>query len=255
VFQPKTKTTPKESLKAIFNQLLSFNERLELAHGSSGEAEELGQYIGELGRVIDELAKRPIDSVISKTPRLLKSLAASCGKQVRLKTVGTDACLEKSMLGAVGDILNPLIRNALRHGIEEPFVRIARDKDIEGVITVRAEAKADHLVLKVEDDGAGVDLDSVRAVAIEAGLLSVETAVQSRPGQLLDLLTRPGFSTIARTDRLSGRGVGLDIVRTQVEALGGDLRMTSLYGQGAAFVVTLPWPRASRGPKMSAVGS
>jgi two-component system chemotaxis sensor kinase CheA len=158
-----------------------------------------------------------------------------------LKTVGTDIPLDKPMLTAVSDILTPLIRNALRHGIEEPLVRIARDKNVEGVITVRAEAKAEHLVLKVEDDGAGVDLDAVRAVGIEAGLLSVEDAVSRRPGQLLDLLTRPGFTTVSRTDRLSGRGVGLDIVRSQIEAVGGTLQMTSLYGQGAAFIATLPW--------------
>jgi two-component system chemotaxis sensor kinase CheA len=232
---------PSADLTSVYNQLVNLKERLESNGESDPNNQTLSACIADLGGVIDELSKRPIDSVISKTPRLLQGLAKSCGKAVQLKTVGTDIPLDKPMLTAVSDILTPLIRNALRHGIEEPLVRIARDKNVEGVITVRAEAKAEHLVLKVEDDGAGVDLDAVRAVGIEAGLLSVEDAVSRRPGQLLDLLTRPGFTTVSRTDRLSGRGVGLDIVRSQIEAVGGTLQMTSLYGQGAAFIATLPW--------------
>jgi len=184
------------------------------------------------------LAMVPVRRTFATLPRIVRDVARTGGRLVRLETAGEDVEIDKQVLDGVADALKHLAVNAVDHGCELPAARLAAGKPAEAVVRVTARSVAGTVVLEVADDGIGVDEDRVRAKAVELGLLPADTALSGPP--LLELLFAPAFSTAAAVTPTSGRGVGLDVVRDAVEALGGSIEVRSTPGRGTAFVLTLP---------------
>lgn len=184
------------------------------------------------------LAMVPVRRVVAAFPRLVRDVASSTGKDVRLSLLGEDVELDKKVLDGVADALKHLVINAVDHGCETPDERSALGKSPRATVTVSAKAAGGTVVLEVSDDGRGIDEDKVRAAAIERGLLTVGSTLAGP--QLFQLLFLASFSTAATVTSTSGRGVGLDVVKTAVDDLGGTIDVFSELGAGTRFVLTLP---------------
>jgi two-component system chemotaxis sensor kinase CheA len=183
---------------------------------------------------------QPVSNIFSKMPRIVRDLSQSLGRRVRLQVEGQETELDKSLLEAIKDPLTHAVRNSLDHGIELPEVRVAAGKDPEGTLKLRASHEGSHVVIEVSDDGAGVAVDKVRQKAIERGLISAERASQLPERELLQLIFLPGFSTAAAVTNVSGRGVGMDVVRTNVEKIGGKVEVDSRAGKGTTLRMRIP---------------
>jgi two-component system chemotaxis sensor kinase CheA/two-component system sensor histidine kinase and response regulator WspE len=180
----------------------------------------------------------PVDPLLSDLVRHAREIALSLGKRVRVTARSGGAALERALLDELWDPLLHVVRNAVDHGIEAPHER--GGKDVEATITISAESAGPSVVLTVEDDGRGIDPDRVRQAAVEKGMLGAEAAAALSEREAIELLFVHGFSTRAEVSELSGRGVGLDVVRRRVEALGGSVEVTSRRGQGTRFSLTIP---------------
>lgn len=181
---------------------------------------------------------QPISSVFGRVPRLLRELAGSTGKHVRLAVSGESTELDKTVIERLSEPMTHLIRNAVDHGIEPPEERRAAGKDPEGTLTLSAEQKSGRIVIRISDDGRGIDRDRVLAKAIKNGLVSPDAELSD--DEINMLVFAPGFSTAAAVSNISGRGVGMDVVRQNVKELGGRITIESSPGQGATFTLALP---------------
>ncbi|WP_068089677.1 chemotaxis protein CheA [Novosphingobium rosa] len=181
---------------------------------------------------------QPIGSVFSRVPRILRELAASTGKHVTLKTSGEATELDKTVIERLGEPLTHLIRNAVDHGIEKPDERLARGKSADGTLTLSAEHRSGHILIRIADDGAGIDHTRVLAKAVEKGIVAADAALTKE--EIESLIFAPGFSTAASITNVSGRGVGMDVVRQNVKELGGRITIDSTLGKGTTFTLTLP---------------
>jgi len=179
----------------------------------------------------------PMDFVFSRFPRVVRDLAAKLGKQVRLSTVGEHTELDKSVIERIADPLNHLVRNALDHGLESIEERTASGKDVCGSIRLSAAHQGGNILIEVSDDGRGLDRERILAKARERGLLVADTATDAEVWQLI---FAPGFSTAASVTDVSGRGVGMDVVKKNIQALGGQVDITSRTGQGMTVSIRLP---------------
>ena len=176
----------------------------------------------------------------SKFPRIIRDLSQMLHRKVRLVMEGQETELDKSLLEAIKDPLTHAVRNSLDHGIEMPDVRIAAGKDPEGTLKLRAYQESSHVIIEVSDDGAGIGVERVRNKAIEKGLISAERAAQLSERELLQLIFLPGFSTAEAVTNVSGRGVGMDVVRTNVEKIGGKVEIESRPGKGTTLRLRIP---------------
>ena len=183
---------------------------------------------------------QPVSNIFSKMPRIVRDLSQSLGRHVRLQVEGQDTELDKSLLEAIKDPLTHAVRNSLDHGIEPPDVRMAAGKDPEGTLKLRASHEGSHVIIEVSDDGAGIAVEKVRQKAIERGLISPERAAQQGERELLQLIFLPGFSTAVAVTNVSGRGVGMDVVRTNVEKIGGKVEIDSRAGKGTTLRLRIP---------------
>ena len=220
------------------NRLLSVSD--ELASATRDLRELVDGAHGRLAQVRDGamgLAMVPVRRVVAGLPRVVRDIAAETGKDVRLVLVGEDVELDKKVLDGVSDALKHLVANAVDHGCELPEQRVAAGKPAEATVTVTARAAGGTVVIEVADDGAGIDEDALRRQALALGIINDPTL--SGPA-LWQVLFVPAFSTAAEVTETSGRGVGLDVVRTAVEALGGAVDLRSTPGEGTTFVLTLP---------------
>lgn len=181
---------------------------------------------------------QPIGSVFSRVPRILRELASSTGKHVRLEVSGESTELDKTVIERLGEPLTHLIRNAVDHGIEPADERIAAGKPAEGTLTLSAEHRSGRILIRIGDDGKGIDRDRVLAKAIEKGLVAPEAILTKEEIDLL--IFAPGFSTAQQVTNVSGRGVGMDVVRQNVKDLGGRITIESEPGSGTVFTLTLP---------------
>jgi two-component system chemotaxis sensor kinase CheA len=181
---------------------------------------------------------QPIGSVFSRVPRILRELASSTGKHVRLEVSGESTELDKTVIERLGEPLTHLIRNAVDHGIEPADERIAAGKPAEGTLTLSAEHRSGRILIRIGDDGKGIDRDRVFAKAVEKGLITPDTVMTKEEIDLL--IFAPGFSTAAQITNVSGRGVGMDVVRQNVKDLGGRITIESEPGSGTTFTLTLP---------------
>jgi two-component system chemotaxis sensor kinase CheA len=200
----------------------------------------LDMVTADLRESVMKARMQPVSNVFSKMPRLVRDLTHALGRRARLQMEGQETELDKSLLEAIKDPLTHAVRNALDHGIEPPAKREAAGKDPEGTLTLRAAQEGSHVVIEVSDDGAGIAVDKIRNKAIERGLLSAERAAQLGERDLLQLVFLPGFSTAAAVTNVSGRGVGMDVVRTNVEKIGGKVEIDSRLGKGATLRMRIP---------------
>jgi two-component system, chemotaxis family, sensor kinase CheA len=194
----------------------------------------------ELRTQVLKTRMQPVDAVWSKMPRVVRQLARTCGRQVRLEMEGHEAEVDRSVLDAVKDPLMHLVRNAVDHGIEPPDDRVKAGKPTEGVLLLRAYCDARHLHLEVSEDGAGIDPERIAAVALERGLVSRAQLARMTGREILDLIFLPGFSTAPAVTNVSGRGVGMDVVKTRIEAIGGSVDVASTVGEGSTIRLTAP---------------
>ncbi|MFO6445506.1 chemotaxis protein CheA [Erythrobacter sp. NE805] len=181
---------------------------------------------------------QPISSVFGRVPRLLRELGASTGKHVKLEVAGETTELDKTVIERLSEPMTHLIRNAVDHGIESPEERRAAGKDPEGTLTLSAEQKAGRIIIRIADDGRGIDRDRVLAKAIANGLVAPEA--QLSDDDIHQLIFAPGFSTAAQVSNISGRGVGMDVVKQNVKELGGRITIESVPGKGTTFSLALP---------------
>ena len=183
---------------------------------------------------------QPLERLFSRMPRLVRDLSRSLGKNVRLVLEGGEVELDRSLLEALGDPLVHLVRNALDHGVELPEARLAAGKPPVGTLALRAWSRGGRVYLDISDDGRGLDLDRIRARALERGLVSDREARRMVPDDLARFIFHPGFSTAASVTDISGRGVGMDVVLHNVESLGGTVDLRTTAGGGTTFRLSLP---------------
>jgi two-component system, chemotaxis family, sensor kinase CheA len=200
----------------------------------------LDMVTADLRESVMKARMQPVSHIFSKMPRIVRDLSQSLGRRVNLRLEGQETELDKSLLEAIKDPLTHAVRNSLDHGIELPAVREAAGKDPEGTLSLRALQEGSHVVIEVSDDGAGIDVAKVRAKAVERGLITAERAALLAERELLQLIFLPGFSTAAQVTNVSGRGVGMDVVRTNVEKIGGKVEIDSRTGKGTMLRMRIP---------------
>ena len=203
-------------------------------------SQRLNLIASELQEGVMKTRMQPIDNLWSKLPRVVRDLGANCGKQVSLTMVGKETELDRTLLEAVKDPLTHLVRNGVDHGLESPEERVAAGKPAEGVLTLRAYHQGGQVVVEVSDDGAGIDFERVAAKAIERGLRTQAQITQMSPTDILQLIFVPGFSTAAAVTNVSGRGVGMDVVKTNIEGIGGTIEVESVVGRGTTCRLRIP---------------
>src|SRR4051794_19457461 len=218
------------------NRLVSVAD--ELAAATRDIRELVDAAHGRLAQVRDGamgLAMVPVRRVVAGLPRVVRDVAAATGKDVRLVLTGEDVELDKQVLDGVSDALKHLVVNAVDHGCETAAVRLAAGKPAQATVTVAARASGGTVVLEVSDDGAGIDEDELRATAIARGVLAADSTASGHA--LLNLLFLPSFSTADEVTEVSGRGVGLDVVHSAVESLGGSVDLRTVAGAGSTFTL------------------
>jgi two-component system, chemotaxis family, sensor kinase CheA len=183
---------------------------------------------------------QPIRTALGPFPRVVRDLAVALGKRARIETDGEDTELDRSIVEAIKDPLAHLIRNALDHGIESPEDRVAAGKPEEGVVVVRAYHEGGQVTIEVSDDGRGIDPVAIRTRAIAQGVVGAEHAARLTDRQAIDLLFLPGFTTADHVTTVSGRGVGMDVVRTNIERVGGSVDVAGEPGRGTTFKIRIP---------------
>ncbi|MFN2625820.1 MAG: response regulator, partial [Mycobacteriales bacterium] len=228
-----------ESVTLALHRLVAIGDQVQGAAATLRELIESHQ--ARVAQVRDGamgLAMVPLHRVVAAFPRLVRDVAVASGKDVRLELVGEDTELDKQVLDGVSDALKHLVTNAVDHGCEAAADRVIVGKPAQATVRVAARAAGGHVLIDVSDDGRGIDEDAVRERAVEMGLLAADSTLTGAP--LLQLLFTPEFSTAAAVTQTSGRGVGLDVVKTAVDALGGTIDVTTVHGVGATFTLTLP---------------
>ena len=220
----------------IRNSILS--DRLSAKDQERVELPELARLTREIQDNVMSLRAQPIRQAFSRVPRMLRDLNAETGKLVHLETFGETTEVDKGVIEKIGDPLTHLIRNAVDHGLESPDARVRAGKTAEGTITLSAEQKGARIIVTVADDGRGIARARVRNKAIERGLISAEANLSDE--EIDQLICAPGFSTAETISNISGRGVGMDVVRSNVEALGGRVDISSIPGKGTTFTLVLP---------------
>ncbi|CAI9415333.1 chemotaxis protein CheW [Nocardioides sp. T2.26MG-1] len=203
-------------------------------------AQRLNLIATELQEGVMKTRMQPIDHLWSKLPRVVRDLGAACGKGVKLAMVGRETELDRSLLESVKDPLTHLVRNAVDHGLETPEGRRAAGKPAEGVLTLRAYHEGGQVVVEVCDDGAGIDADKIADKALASGLRTSAQLAQMSSADILQLIFLPGFSTAQSVTNVSGRGVGMDVVKTNIESIGGTIEVESVVGRGTTCRLRIP---------------
>jgi len=198
------------------------------------------QMLNSLQRSVMKIRMVPVEQLFRRLPRIIRDTAKRCGKEVEMRVSGQETDLDKSILDALAEPLTHLVRNAVDHGIELPQEREAAGKTPRGTIQLDAYHQANHVVIEVTDDGAGIDPQRVVAKAVERGVISPEDAARLSEQQKLELIFESGFSTAEEVTEVSGRGVGMDIVRSVLSRLKGEVSIESKIGRGTTFRLTLP---------------
>ena len=195
---------------------------------------------GELQEVAMKTRMAPIDQLFNKFPRIVRDVAATCDKEVSLHVDGADTELDRTLIEKVRDPLTHLIRNAVDHGIEPTDKRISTGKPAAGQLSLRAFQESGQVTIEVSDDGAGISVDAVRKKAIEKGLVTETVAADMSTDRIFQFIFEPGFSTAHAVTNISGRGVGMDVVRTNIESIGGTIDISSQSGVGTVVRVRIP---------------
>ena len=236
-----------ELLAAILDlvgELVLARNQLRSVDSDDVAVQACAQRINVVTNALQETAVKtrlqPVEHVFSRFPRTVRDLAVSCGKEVQLVIDGADTELDRSLIESIRDPLTHLIRNAVDHGIEPPDVRAAAGKPRAGRLSLRAFNESGRVTIEVSDDGGGIAFEKVREKAIARGLVSAAEATALSPERVLQFIFEPGFSTAAQVTSVSGRGVGMDVVRTNIEAIGGTIDIHSAPGAGTTVRVHVP---------------
>jgi two-component system, chemotaxis family, sensor kinase CheA len=234
-----------ELMNLVGELVLARNQIVQLVNEEqdsqfSGASQRLNLITTELQEGVMKTRMQPIGNVWNKLPRVVRDLSLGCGKQVDLQMVGQDTELDKTIIEAIKDPLTHLVRNAVDHGIEEPEARVAAGKAATGKLVLRAFHEGGQVNIEIADDGAGIDPDAIRAKAIEKGVITADQASRLGDREALHLIFAPGFSTAKQVTNVSGRGVGMDVVRTNIERIGGTVDVVTESGAGTTFKVKIP---------------
>lgn len=204
------------------------------------QIEYLERVTTNLHESVMKVRMMPIESVFSKFPRMIRDLNKKLDKKMELYMSGEETELDRTVIDEIGDPIMHLLRNSADHGLETPEVRKERGKNEVGSIFLDAYQEGNNVVIEVRDDGNGIDVEKVKRKAIEKGVVTEEQAAAMSDKEAVDLLFSPSFSTAEKVTDVSGRGVGLDVVKSKIEALGGDVEVKTTYGQGSTFSIRLP---------------
>ena len=229
------------------NRLIKIGGVLEQTHESDPQVRALAETLTQLNLVTTDLQLAvmktrmlPIKKVMAKLPRMVRDLSQKLGKQVRLETHGEETELDKSVADEIGDPLVHLVRNAIDHGIEMPTERHAARKPSEGVLRIAASQEGNSIVIRIQDDGKGIALSKIKAKALSKGLISEAELATMEPREVVNLVFLPGFSTAEKVTDVSGRGVGMDVVRTNIRKMNGTVEIESEEGKGSLITIKLP---------------
>lgn len=195
---------------------------------------------GYLQSAVMKTRMQPIKKVFGRFPRVVRDLARTLNKEIVLKTIGEETELDKNLVEALADPMVHLVRNSIDHGIEMPDVREKSGKPREGTLTLSAVQQGDHILLTVEDDGAGMDPEKLRRIAVERGIMKHQAAARLSEKDIFELIFAPGFSTKTNISDISGRGVGMDVVKTAINRLNGSIEIDSKLGQGTRIYIKVP---------------
>ena len=197
----------------------------------------------------------PIETVVNRFPRMIRDLSKKLNKKMELYMTGEDTELDRTVIDEIGDPLMHLLRNSADHGLESPEERARLGKPEVGSIFLNAYQDGNNVVIEVRDDGAGINIEKVRNKAIEKGTITPEQAESMTDKEIIEILFRPSFSTSEKITDVSGRGVGLDVVKSKIEGLGGDVECHSVVGEGSTFTIRLPLTLAIIQALMVKIGS
>lgn len=234
-----------DNLMNLVSELIIIKTRLE--DGGAVERDNMNEAIEYLERITTSLHDAvmkvrmvPIERVFNRFPRMVRDLAKELGKEIELEMSGEETEVDRTIIDEIGDPLIHLIRNSLDHGIESPEIRKERGKAYIGMIKLRAYPDGNNVVIELEDDGAGIDMDKVKRKAVDKGLLTQAEAKELTDDETIDLLFNPGFSTADKVSDVSGRGVGLDVVKSKIESINGIVEVETSYHKGSKFSIRLP---------------
>lgn len=235
-----------DALMNLFSELLIDRVRLEQLSSEikrtdlTETVEHMTRVSSDLQSIVLKLRMVPVDSVFNRFPRMIRDLAKSLDKKIDLVITGADTELDRTVIDEIGDPLVHLLRNSVDHGIETVEERIAAGKPETGIINLRAYHSGNHVFIEVEEDGRGIHHEKVLKTAVKNGVVTQEQAKQLSHDEINMLIFAAGFSTADKISDISGRGVGLDVVRTKITSLGGNVTIDSVYGRGTKFSVQLP---------------
>ncbi|MEH7360395.1 chemotaxis protein CheA [Priestia megaterium] len=235
-----------DSLMNLFEELVIDRGRLEqiskeLNNSELDETvERMSRISGNLQTIILNMRMVPVETVFNRFPRMMRQLSKDLGKQIELQIVGADTELDRTVIDEIGDPLVHLLRNAVDHGIEMPQARLKNGKNEKGTIRLKAYHSGNHVFIDLEDDGAGINREKVLQKALDRGIIDGETAETLTDKQVYELIFASGFSTAEQISDVSGRGVGLDVVKNTIESLGGSVTIDSNEGYGSRFSIQLP---------------
>ena len=242
-----------EKLDALMNQvselIIAKNSLVSISSNESGEYQnqsfhEQIEYLERITTNLHESVMKvrmvPIESVVNKFPRMIRDLSRKLGKKMELYMTGEDTELDRTVVDQIGDPLQHLLRNSADHGLEDNATRVERGKPEVGSIFLKAFQEGNNVMIEVGDDGNGIDVAAVRDKAVERGVITAEQAENMSQKEIINILFLPSFSMAKKITDISGRGVGLDVVKSNIEALGGDVEVRTQLGEGTTFIVRLP---------------
>ncbi|HET8667516.1 MAG TPA: chemotaxis protein CheA, partial [Terriglobales bacterium] len=218
------KRFPKDPLRARFTDMMAYQS----------------QALNELQRSVMKIRMVPVEQLFRRFPRVVRDVARMRNKEVEFESSGAETDLDKSILDALADPMMHLVRNAVDHGIEAPADRLAAGKPAQGVVKLDAYHQGNHVVIEVRDDGRGIDVQKIMTRAINTGVVTAEAASRMTDSEILNLIFEPGFSTADEITEISGRGIGLDVVKTLLERMKGSVQLQSRIGEGTTFLLKVP---------------
>ncbi len=233
-------------LMNLFEELVIDRGRLqsiatEVNHGELNETvERMSRVMGDLQTIILTMRMVPVETVFNRFPKMIRQLSRDLNKKINLEIIGAETELDRTVIDEIGDPLVHLIRNSVDHGIENPTARRAKGKPEEGTVVLRAYHSGNYVFIEIEDDGAGINREKVLAKAISKGIVTQEQSYSMSDQQINELILASGFSTADVISDVSGRGVGLDVVKTTIESLGGNISIESTQDVGSIFSIQLP---------------
>ncbi|MFT3758637.1 chemotaxis protein CheA [Thauera sp.] len=230
----------KNRLNALRSDILSGRNDSETLHALDLAVSQLDLLVSDLQNAVMKTRMQPIGRLFQKYPRIARDLARNLGKDVELVLVGEETEIDKTMIEDLSDPIIHLVRNAVDHGVEDRAGRIAAGKPEKSIVRLEARQEGDHIVILVADDGRGMDAERLRSKALAKGLITDEEASTMDERQSYNLIFLPGFSMAEQVSDVSGRGVGMDVVRTNIQKLNGSIEIRSQQGKGTTLIISLP---------------